>query len=102
MAEPLSPGQAAYAAWWRTRYGMQQADEISAYQMLPAPDRRAWDAAAQAVLEAFVSSAQPLAHWGEPHVTDDTSCFCGAREEGGVVIHRRMPWERPGQREGEA
>ena len=38
-----------------------------------------------------------LAHWGLPHVTDDTPCFCGAQALGGVVVHYRMPWEWPGQ-----
>lgn len=46
----LTPGAVAYAAWWRVRYGMRQADPVSAYQMLPAVARRAWEAAAQAVL----------------------------------------------------
>ena len=46
-----TPGQIAYATWWRTRYGLEQADAGSAYQMLPAVDRQAWEAAAQAVLE---------------------------------------------------
>jgi hypothetical protein len=45
-----TPGQIAYTVWWLTRYGMQQADAASAYQLLPPQDRRAWDAAAQAVL----------------------------------------------------
>lgn len=40
-----------------------------------------------------------LRHWGHPHVTDDTPCFCGAREAEGLVVHRRMPWESsPGVR----
>lgn len=48
MPEALTPGQIAYAAWWRTRYGMPLADPISTYQLLSAPDRHAWEAAAQA------------------------------------------------------
>jgi hypothetical protein len=76
--------------------------ECRTWADLPHYQQFAWEAAAQAVLEAFVSSAQPLPHWGAPHVTDGTPCFCGAREEDGVVIHRRLPWEQPGQREGEA
>jgi hypothetical protein len=86
----------------RVGYPDMAADAEALWHTVTPALKRAWEAAAQAALEAFVSSAQPLAHWGEPHVTDDTPCFCGAREEGGVVIHRRMPWERPGQREGEA
>ena len=46
-----TPGQIAYITWWRERYGMQQADPSSAYQMPPATDRRAWEAAADAAIE---------------------------------------------------
>jgi hypothetical protein len=94
MPHPPTPGQICYEAYWQG-VPLRWTEE-------PASEQAQWEAAAQAVLEAFVSSAQPLAHWGAPHVTDDTPCFCGTREEDGVVIHRRMPWERPGQREGEA
>ena len=48
MAEKPTPGQICYAVWWRTKYGMQQADPVSTYQLLPAQDRAAWEAAAQA------------------------------------------------------
>lgn len=65
MPDP-TPGQAAYVTWWRTKYGMQQADPASAYQLLPAADRRAWEAAAQAVLDA--ARTTPVGE-EEPHGT---------------------------------
>lgn len=45
-----SPAQQAYTAYLRSMYAIQQADPASAYQMLPARERRAWEAVAQAVL----------------------------------------------------
>ena len=43
-----------------------------------------------------------LFHWGDPHVTDGTGCFCLPAEEDGLIIHRRLPWEYPQRREGNA
>lgn len=43
-----------------------------------------------------------LCHWGEPHSTDGTPCFCLPTQQDGVVLHRRMPWENPQRREGAA
>lgn len=45
-----SPAQQAYTAYLRSMYAIQQADPSSAYQMLPARERRAWEAVVQAVL----------------------------------------------------
>ena len=42
-----------------------------------------------------------FAHWGEPHVTDGTPCFCLPDEVLGVVIHQRMPWDPPKGPHGE-
>ena len=41
-------------------------------------------------------------HWGKPHRTDDTPCWCLPTREYGLVIHRLMPWDRLRQRGGEA
>jgi len=43
-----------------------------------------------------------IAHWGQPHVTDDSPCFCHPSQADGVVVHRRMPWETPLLAGGEA
>ena len=55
-----TPGQIAYEAFWRVlapRYG----DLHTPYGGITPLQVEAWDAAAQAVLEAFVSSAAPRA-----------------------------------------
>ena len=58
MTEP-TPGQLAYEAFWRVlapRYG----DMHTPYGGITSLQVEAWEAAAQAVLEAFVSSTRPL------------------------------------------
>jgi hypothetical protein len=70
--------------------------ELTGYEGLSVPTERPGRDAEDATGDPL------LAHWGEPHVTDDTACFCGPRAFEGLVVHRRMPWEQPGQREGEA
>lgn len=65
MTDQPTPGQIAYVVWWRTRYGMQHADETSTYQMLPATDRRAWEAAAQGVRDAYKGELAAAWHQGQ-------------------------------------
>lgn len=43
-----------------------------------------------------------LRHWGEPHVTDGSACFCLPDEVLGMVIHQRLPWDPPRRPHGEA
>ena len=56
-----TPGQIAYEAFFRTKAGTSVAQTVAwGYERLEWVDRQGWDAAAQAVLEAFVSSARPV------------------------------------------
>jgi hypothetical protein len=54
MAKPLSPGQVAYAAYAEDYWP----SHCPPYERLGRDEQRAWEAAAQAVRDAFLSSAQ--------------------------------------------
>ena len=56
--DPMTPGQIAHETYWRTF--ADRPPTLPWEQLIP-DNRDAWEAAAQAVLEAFVSSAQRLA-----------------------------------------
>lgn len=46
----MTPGQVAYEAWWHARWPDETPPFFTSYAKLTPPDRRAWEAAAQAVL----------------------------------------------------
>ena len=56
MAEPRTPGQIGYEAYWHVR----QMPTLRGWADLPSYQQFAWEAAAQAVLDAFLSSATRL------------------------------------------
>lgn len=55
-----TPGQIAYEAYARVQATAGDWRRPTPFASLQALTRQGWDAAAQAVLEAFVSSARPL------------------------------------------
>jgi hypothetical protein len=60
MPEP-TPGENAYAAYMAVHLAQDKIPALAwGYDMLEPHERAGWEAAAQAVLEAFVSSAQRL------------------------------------------
>ena len=56
MTVPQTPGQRAHETYWRTFSG--RPPSLPWDQLIP-DNRAAWEAAAQAVLEAFVAGAAP-------------------------------------------
>ena len=64
----MSPGERAYAAYVRVRYGMPADDAALTYAGSIPEERAAWDAAAQAVLADGRGYARALVqHWHAWH-----------------------------------
>lgn len=57
MANP-TPGETAYAVWWRVRYAASPEETVNAYRLLSDVDRQAWEAAAQGVLTLSMPSEE--------------------------------------------
>ena len=55
-----TPGQIAYETCMRTMFPETPQHAALAWRFVETKDRAAWEAAAQAVLEAFVSSTRPV------------------------------------------